>query len=231
MFKCAFKLSHVTYLGILISFLAPQIGRADITGIGVARNTGTASAAAGGDHLRIYFTTPGAGNGFDSIHITNLKLFTYTTGSYSNSIYAELYDSDGSTKLGNSSNLVYDFKNQSNSFDINNENFGGIQLGLNKQYFIYINQLDPSIPAKYKAFDGELTTPTSYGTPGASFTNVGVVNEELAIPNLAFELEASIATAVPEPSTILFYTLSLLAFAIYLCIKKLKTMQPYQHNA
>lgn len=208
---------------VCIFYFVPLSTRGDITGVGVARNTGTASAASGGDNLKIYFTTPVAGNGFNSIHLTKLTLFTFTTGNYLNSINAELYDSDGTTLLGHRATLEYDFKNTSNSFNLNSENFG-IELELNKRYNLFFYGLDPSLPAKYAAYDGPLTTPTLYGSPGASFWDTGTVNTDLAIPNLAFTIEAS--TAIPEPTTILLFTLALLVFASFVLLTKQKERAP-----
>lgn len=209
---------------VCIAFFFPLSSRADITGVGVARNTGNASAAAGGNNLKLYFTTPLSGNGFDSIHLTKLTLFTYTTGSFTNSINAELYDTNGTTLLGNRATLNYNFQNLSNSFTLNSENFGGIQLELNKKYYLRIYDLDPSLAAKYTAYDGALSTPTNFGTPGAAFSNVGIENTELSLTNLAFTFEAS--TAVPEPATILLFTLALLVFGIGVMFSKQKPWNP-----
>lgn len=208
-------------VGLVFFFVFwPRFGRCDVTGIAVARNTGTASATSGGHNLKFSFITPTTGNGFDSIFISSLKLFTFTTANATNGIVAKLYDSNGTTQLGSNANLAYNFANSNNSFIFDSSNFGTISLSLSQTYYLDITGLDVSLAGKYTSYADTLGTPTFFGTPGASFTSPSIVNTDLNLANLGFELTAT--TAVPELSTFVLTLIGLGAFCFYHLFMKSK---------
>ncbi len=200
---------------VLVSFFVfwPGLGNCDVTGIAVARNNGIASAASSGDNLKFSFLTPTTGNGFDSIFISSLKLFTYNTANYTNAIIAKLYDSDGTTQLGSNADLSYNFANANNSFVFDSSNFGAISLSLSKKYYLHITNIDVSLGGKYTSFSDPLITPTSFGTPGSFFTDPTVESTELNLANLGFELTATIS--VPEISTFILTSIGIVAFIFF----------------
>lgn len=208
-------------VGLVFFFVFwPRFGRCDVTGIAVARNSGSASATSGGDNLKFSFITPTTGNGFDSIFISSLKLFTFTTANATNAIVAKLYDSNGTTQLGSNADLAYNFANSNNSFIFDSSNFGTILLSLSQTYYLHITGLDVSLAGKYTSYADTLGTPTSFGTPGAYFRDPSIVNTELNLANLGFELTAT--TSVPELSTFFLTLIGLVAFVFYHLFMKTK---------
>ena len=208
-------------VGLVFFFVFwPRFGRGDVTGIAVARNSGSASATSGGDNLKFSFITPTTGNGFDSIFISSLKLFTFTTANATNAIVAKLYDSNGTTQLGSNADLAYNFANSNNSFIFDSSNFGTILLSLSQTYYLHITGLDVSLAGKYTSYADTLGTPTSFGTPGAYFRDPSIVNTELNLANLGFELTAT--TSVPELSTFVLTLIGLVAFGFYHLFMKTK---------
>ena len=208
-------------VGLVFFFVFwPRFGRGDVTGIAVARNSGSASATSGGDNLKFSFITPTTGNGFDSIFISSLKLFTFTTANATNAIVAKLYDSNGTTQLGSNADLAYNFANSNNSFIFDSSNFGTILLSLSQTYYLHITGLDVSLAGKYTSYADTLGTPTSFGTPGAYFRDPSIVNTELNLANLGFELTAT--TSVPELSTFVLTLIGLVAFVFYHLFMKTK---------
>ncbi len=211
----AFKVA----LGLVFVFL-PSFGYCDITGIAIARNTGSASAASGGDNLKVSFITPTTGNGFDSLFLSSLKLFTFTVSNVTNPIIAKLYDSNGITQLGSDSHLAYNFAHSTNSFIFDNSNFGNVSLTLSQTYYLHITGLDGSLGGQYTSYADALVTPTSFGTPGAFFTSPTIVNTELNLANLGFELTAQ--TSVPELSSFILTSIAIFSFVIFKFFIKLK---------
>jgi len=208
-------------VGLVFFFVFwPRFGRGDVTGIAVARNSGSASATSGGDNLKFSFMTPTTGNGFDSIFISSLKLFTFTTANATNAIVAKLYDSNGTTPLGSNANLAYNFANSNNSFIFDSSNFGTISLSLSQTYYLHITGLDGTLAGKYTSYADTLGTPTVFGTPGASFTSPSIINTDLNLANLGFELTAT--TSVPELSTFVLTLIGLGSFCFYYLFMKTK---------